>query len=179
MTPSDDPSQQSPSSQLATLWVQHQAAISAYLWTGVANFHDAEDILQQVAADAARRFEHYDASKSFLAWAIGIARFKVIDYYRSRKRGHMLFDETALDMLATSYEVGERELSEMKEALAHCMKQVKPKMRTVLEMRYLQNLKPAEIASRMSSTANTISVALTRIRKSLASCIKHRTKGSI
>ncbi len=177
MTPSDDSSRQTPSPQLATLWVQHQAALSAYIWTGVANFHDAEDILQQVAADTARRFDHYDLSKSFLAWAIGIARFKMIDYYRSRKKTGGVFDDTALEMLAASYVVGERELDGMKDALTHCMKQVKPKMRSVLEMRYLQELTPVEIAERMGTTANTISVALTRIRKGLASCIKRRTAG--
>ena len=177
MTQSDDSSRQSPSSQFATLWVQHQAAISAYIWTGVANFHDAEDVLQQVAADAVRRFDHYDPSKSFLSWAIGISRFKIVDYYRSRNKMASVFDETALEMLAVSYAAGERELDGMKDALTHCMKQVKPKVRTVLEMRYLQELKPAEIANRMGTTANTISVALSRVRKSLANCIQRRTAG--
>ncbi len=72
--------------ELARLWVQSQSVISAYITANVIDAHHAEDLVQEVAQVVAEKFMTFDRSRSFLSWALGIARNRVLKYYRSRER---------------------------------------------------------------------------------------------
>ena len=62
--------------------------------------------------------------------------------------------------------------SAQQEALNNCMKKLPDKSMQLLELRYIDNLKPQAMAGQMGTSAGTIRVALTRIRKALGQCIE-------
>ena len=49
--------------RLTRLWLEAEPAVRAYVGASVRGFHDAEDVVQQVALTAARRFDEFDASR--------------------------------------------------------------------------------------------------------------------
>jgi RNA polymerase sigma-70 factor, ECF subfamily len=65
---------QKASEQLARLWTESQPVVASYILSIIPNFHQAEDVLQQVAAALVGEFQRFDPSKPFLPWVLGIAR---------------------------------------------------------------------------------------------------------
>ena len=57
---------------LARFWTQHQPTVGAYVLAMIPNFHQSEDVLQQVAVVLVREFDKYDTSRPFLPWALGL-----------------------------------------------------------------------------------------------------------
>ncbi|MEM6505123.1 MAG: sigma-70 family RNA polymerase sigma factor [Planctomycetota bacterium] len=160
--------------ELARQWVTVQPTVSAYIWSCVPDFHAAEDLLQDVAEDVASSFDRYDADRPFVGWVLGIARFKVIDYYRKNDRDRHVFQGESLERLVAAFETVFPEIDPKREALEHCIEKLQAKSRRALELRYEQDMKPAQIADVIGSTPGSVRVTLTRIRTALSKCIETR-----
>lgn len=158
--------------RLTMLWTQAQPLVMAFVRSMVPDPVDAEDVLQQTAYDIATHFDEYDADRPFVAWAIGIAKYKVLDYRRDKGRDRAVLTGDAIEELASAYADQSDKLIDNSRALHDCMQKLSDKARSLIDLRYAQNLKPAAIAQRIGSTANTISNALSRTRAVLRDCIE-------
>ena len=72
-------------------WTQAQPAVAGYIGSLVPNFHEAEDLLQNVAVVLLRKYPEYDESLPFVAWAMGIARFEILAKQRNFARSRTVF----------------------------------------------------------------------------------------
>lgn len=175
--PPDDAAGVAAMRELAGLWVQSQSVISAYITANVFDLHHAEDLVQEVAQVVAENFANYDRSQSFVAWALGIARNRLLKYYRTRARDRMVLSETALVRLGEALEHAAGESEDRREALRKCLEQITGRRREVLEMRYRENAKVIEIGDKFGMSASAVSVMLHRIRDALHECIeRHVTR---
>lgn len=159
---------------MTELWYAHQPAISAYLYAAVPNFHDAEDLTQQVAVAVARDFDKYDPDTPFLRWAIVIARNRVLNHRRSFAMSKIVFSQDTLDALADAAPDQQPITTAYKAALDNCLDQIQNKSRQALKLRYEEDLRTKEIATRLGMTANAVSVLLHRTRAALAECMKKK-----
>ena len=160
---------------LATLWEQSRPAVFAYLTATVYDFHRAEDLLQEVAVAVASQFHSYDRERSFLAWAIGIARNRTLLYFREQARDRKHFSEATLQTLSDAAERIAREAgSGRREALRHCLGKTEGRRRQVLDLRYSGGLSIAEIATQLGMTGNAVKIMLHRVRTMLEECIQRR-----
>lgn len=160
--------------ELAALWVQSQSVVSAYITANVFDLHHAEDLLQDVAQIVAEKFATYDRRHSFVAWVLGIARNRILKYYRTKARDRVVLSEVALIRLGEVLEQHRYESEARREALRQCLQQVSGRRREVLELRYRDNVKVAEIGARFGTSASAISVTLHRIRAALYDCIERQ-----
>lgn len=158
--------------ELARLWVQSQSAISAYLTANVIDVHHAEDLVQEVAQVVAEKFNEYDRQRSFTSWALGIARNRLLKYYRTRARDRLVLSELALTQLGNALERVEHEAEDRRTALRICIERVEGRRRRVLELRYGENAKVGEIAQQLDMSSDGVSVMLHRIRTLLYECIQ-------
>lgn len=173
MTTSDPSDRDNTSrTRLTLLWTQSQPIVMTFIRSMVANLDDAEDVLQQTAYDIATNFDEYDPERPFTAWAIGIAKYKVLAYRRDSGRSREVFNNDALEQIASAYTDHSDALSENARALNHCMEKLSDKARTLVELRYSQGLKPASIADQIGTSPSTVSNALSRTRESLRTCIR-------
>jgi RNA polymerase sigma-70 factor (ECF subfamily) len=157
--------------ELAGLWVQSQSVISAYITANVVDAHHAEDLVQEVAQVVAEKFSEFDRTRSFTSWAMGIARNRLLKYYRSHARDRIVLSETALNRLGEGLERIEHEAEDRREALRVCLERIQGRRRQVLEMRYGESAAIPEIAGRFDMSATAVSVMLHRIRSVLHNCI--------
>jgi RNA polymerase sigma-70 factor (ECF subfamily) len=160
--------------ELAGLWVQSQSVISAYITANVYDLHHAEDLLQEVAQAVAESFDNFDRKHSFVSWALGIARNRILKYYRTRARDRMVLSEAALAHLSAAFENLEHESEDRREALKHCLQQITGRRREVLELRYRQSVRVNEIGQRFEMSPSAVSVMLHRIRVTLFECIERQ-----
>ncbi len=158
--------------QLSRLWMQAEPSVTAYVFAAIQRFQDAEDVVQQVALTVARRFEEYDESRPFVAWALWLAKSKIIDHYRMQGRRKIMFSESLLDQTAARL-VDRQEADHVgAAALEGCIDKLPAKSRKLLDLRYLEDASMEAIAGVIGSTAGSVRVMLFRIRNILADCVK-------
>ncbi|MGB0767799.1 MAG: sigma-70 family RNA polymerase sigma factor [Phycisphaeraceae bacterium] len=160
--------------RLARHWASAMPAIEAFVGSAVRDLNDRDDVIQATSEHLARRFDEFEEGTSFTAWAVQIARFRVMELYRDRSRDKLMLSGDALEAVAKVVPEVSGEQAERHAALERCMAHLGEHQRRLLELRYTQSMTPAVIAERMGKSSNTISAALLRIRKALRRCIEAR-----
>jgi RNA polymerase sigma-70 factor (ECF subfamily) len=166
-----DRSDRTESEEIAVFWTRAYPAVSAFISSMVPKFEDADDILQQVAVAIVQDYDRYDKERSFVAWAIGIARNKILMYRRKKAHERSVLDAEAMNTVAEVYEHDSGEFDDMRRALRTCIKKARVRWQKILEMRYSRGLSTTRIAEQLGMTQNAIFITLHRIRLALRDCI--------
>jgi RNA polymerase sigma-70 factor, ECF subfamily len=162
--------------QFTRLWTEAQPVVDAYLQAAVPDFHQAEDLLQEVAVVLLRKFPEYDSARSFIGWALGVARFEVLNARRDYARSRLFYEPEALERLSEVCEELAPELELRSRALRECMDKVEGRARELLRLRYEETLKPTSIAAQLGLAVVAVRVMLSRTRASLRQCIERKVK---
>jgi RNA polymerase sigma-70 factor (ECF subfamily) len=155
-------------------WTTALPTVSAFVTSLVRDFQQRDEILQETAVAVMESFHRYDPSKSFIAWAIGIARNQAFLLFRDQKRRAVVFDAGAIDALAQAF-LEKASTDERLDHLADCLDGLEQRSREMCRLRYELDLKPAAIGERLGMAANAVAKALQRIRDRLRQCIERKT----
>lgn len=155
-------------------WMKSRHMVAAFVRSLVRDEHHAEDIVQKVAINAATKFEQYDRERVFAHWLIGIAKRQIAQHYREHQRDRHTFDQGLVDQLIDTYAGLADELPDQMVALKVCIQKLNRRGQDIIDMRYQQNLKPAQIADRVGTSPTAITSLLHRIRKSLEDCVQQQ-----
>lgn len=159
---------------LTLLWGKAQNAVTAYIHVAVPNAHDREDVLQSTVQYLVEHFADYDPQRPFIAWAIGIARYRVLDYRQNRsKRGREIGGD-ALERVSQVFIEHSAEFEPRSEALKQCLQMLNQKQLKIISRNYYDGLSHDAIAAEFAMKPNTVSVMLRRIRLALGKCIEAR-----
>lgn len=161
--------------QATRLWTLAQPTVSAFLVSVVRDFGDRDDLLQETAVAVIESFHGYDPSKSFVGWALGIARNQVGLYLRRRGRNAIVFDSEAVERLATAFEYVTPDETRRLDHLRECLQGLEGRTRRICDLRYRDDLKPAAIATAVGISTNAVAQALHRIREQLRHCIERKS----
>ena len=173
-----------PDKQLGKLtiqWAQSQPVIAAFISSLVPDFHDADDILQNVAVVTVRKYQQFDPTRSFVAWAIGIAKNEILKHQSKQGKDHLLLDIDAIDSVTQVYAKEHSTIHDtridLSNAISTCMSRLKGKWQLIMEMHYLREQSAARIAQHLGMTRNSVFVSLHRIRIALRDCVNRRLAG--
>lgn len=158
-----------PAEQVQLLFVRHEGAIRAFVRALQPSLADADDVLQETFLTISRKAEAFQPGSNFVAWACGIARLKVLENFRQRKRANVL-SEAALIALAEEAPVGET-TDVREQALSRCLEKLAPKSRELLWRRYSNRQDSDEMAEGVGMTSTAIRVALSKARAFLRDCV--------
>jgi RNA polymerase sigma-70 factor (ECF subfamily) len=150
--------------------------VANYVHALVRDRSAAEDIVQETALLVFRRFAEYDAARPFVAWALGIARFKVMGLNRDAARSRLVFDEEALIRFTESWVEQSAGQSERGAALEKCLEKLPDHTRRVVRLRYFEGLNAERIATRTGSTGAVTRVTLQRAREQLRACVERHIR---
>ena len=151
------------------LFVRHQPKVRAFVQAFLADGGVADDVIQEVFLTVTLKAGDFREGTNFLAWALTIARHKVLHAQRRLKRP--VVSEATLDALAAACPedlADDRRL----EALADCMQKLAPRAQELIRLRYHHEHSPGEIATRLARTVNSVGVALSKARAALRECIE-------
>jgi RNA polymerase sigma-70 factor, ECF subfamily len=158
--------------ELAALWVACQSTVSAFIRTLVPDYQQADEVLQRVAVTLVRKYDQYDARRSFAAWAIGVAKYEVLYYRRERATERHLFGDDIVEQIASRYEALAEESDPLRDALRTCLDKLEGRSRQVVDLRYKRGLPSTAIASEMELSSGAVRMLLSRVRDSLRRCIE-------
>lgn len=156
------------------LWTLAQPTVSAFVASVVRDFQDRDDVLQEIAVAVVQSFERYDASRSFVGWALGVAQNQVLLYIRRKGRERHVFDTAAVELISQAFADLPARENRMLDHLEDCIGLLDPNSKELCVLRYEQDLKPAAIAERVGASANTVAKALQRIRERLRACVERK-----
>lgn len=160
------------------LFARHQRTIYAYVRTLTGRPQDADDVFQDVTLVLWKKRGEFAVGTSFLAWACRVAFFEVLAFAKRRQRGGLVcFDETLLADLAVHAAERAHVASERLTALRECMDRLPDRSRELIERRYAPGGNVKRLADEIGRTANSLSVTLHNIRRSLLECIERKTAG--
>lgn len=148
-----------------------QPALRRYVLAHIPDFHEAEDVLQEIAVVLWDRAGEFEEGRNFQAWAFGIARYKMLHARRSAGRRRTLLSGDLSDRFAAKLqEMGPR-YGQNRNRLRDCVKKLADRARTLVELRYDKGRSTQEIAEETGTSVNAVRVLLCRVRRSLARCI--------
>jgi RNA polymerase sigma-70 factor (ECF subfamily) len=157
------------------LFLQHSAALRGFIVGLMGDRGEANDVFQELFLTVSRKADLFRPRESFLAWARGIARNKVLEHFRQNRRSPQLIDEPLLEVLAESAGQADDVWEDRRAVLAECIQELAPRARQILELRYADTpVSPPDIAQRLTWTVNAVHVALARARKFLQDCTRRR-----
>ncbi len=159
--------------EFVTLLTAQQARIYAYILSLAPNFNDADDILQDTTKLMWEKFDDFVLGTDFLAWGKKIAYYQIMDYYRNKRKNDMFcYDENLIGKLDQNSKTLSDSPRDYQAYLNDCLKKLKQQDRTLLKLRYFENHKAQELASRFSCSVQYIYRNISRIHQLLLACIK-------
>jgi RNA polymerase sigma-70 factor, ECF subfamily len=160
--------------QVQLLFVRHENAIRAFVRALQPSLSDADDVLQETFLTVSRKASSFEPGTNFVAWACSIARLKVLENFRQRKRANVLSDKAIIAL--TEDAPAPRLMMEQELAFEHCLDKLTPRVRDLLWRRYSRRQSSDEMAEAAGISSNAVRVALTKARIALRDCIHTQLK---
>lgn len=158
---------------IVQILLRERLRVTALAASIVRDVHAADDIFQQVVLAALEARAQFREAEHVLAWSLRAARHRAVDLARNRLL-RPLPDEV-LDLLeARSVDPAGASWSDRSEALHHCLGQLTPSARQLLQMKYAEGLTALAIAERLQRTADAVYQSLSRLHRCLRDCVNRR-----
>ncbi|MCI0579087.1 MAG: RNA polymerase sigma factor, partial [Chloroflexi bacterium] len=143
------------------LYERHVNRIYRYVLARVGDVQDAQDVTSQTLLTALEQLPRYRGQGVFVAWLMGIARHKVIDYYRQRRPALDL--EEIEDLPGSNEDTGDIVDQQLAlEAIARKLKVIAPDRAEALSLRLFGGLEVAEIAEVMGKNEAAVRMLVFR-----------------
>jgi len=143
---------------------KYKGSIFALAYSKLGNFHDAEDVTQEVFIKAYRKLKTLKNRDNFLAWLYAITSNLCKDWFRSRERrfNHEIVEEEIDRISMESYRD-----DKACELLNDALDSLPDAYRQVLMLYYLGGMDGKEIARFLGTSQNAIMLRLSRARLQL------------
>ena len=162
------------------LYEEHAPAVYRYLCTHLENLMDAEDLTAEVFLKAWRSLPNYhERGVPFLVFLFRIAHNTLVDDYRHNHH----FEATPADEMDCFESYGQAEPAEVSgqksehQQIVGVLSRLKPDYQSVLTLRFINELSPAETANAMNRSVGAVRVlqhrALAALREMLEEADKH------
>lgn len=154
------------------LLAHHEPDLRRFIRSLLPSWTDADEVLQQTAIVAWRKFDQFDTNTNFMKWACVIARFESLAYRRKVARDRLVFREDVLELMADegAEELGER--SSEHSALETCLAKLPEKQRRFITLAYTPGVKVKKMAEEAGSSAASFYMRLKRLRHQLMECVE-------
>src|SRR6185295_4364185 len=117
-------------------FLSSESSLRGYILTHLREFDAAEDVLQQTALILWEKYDQYDPSRPFLAWALGIARYEVLNAKKRARPGRSLLEGDLVELVVGEYLRLESELPRRRQLLRHCLQKLPESMMGAVRLRY-------------------------------------------
>ena len=161
-------------SEIVQLIATHQTRLRGLVRCLLFRNADVDDVLQEINTVLWEKSSDFQAGTDFWAWASQIARFKALNQLRKFSRDRLVFDERVLDELADLAHERLALVDHRREALEHCLNQLPPAQRQLVDLRYAGGHAIESIGAMIGRPQASIRQTLYRVRQALLTCIQSK-----
>ena len=146
------------------------------------NPYDAEDLTIEAFGKAFRYLGKYSETYAFSTWLFKIAANNCVDFLRKKNKAPLCVDSDIQDYAANFGGQPDKEqplpedsiMEKQRVKMMHwAVAQLRPKYRTLVELRYFEEYSYEEIANEMNISVNNVKIQLFRAKDMLASIMKN------
>ena len=159
------------------LYMANQRRLFGFVMSMVPDVSAVDDIVQETVAYMWKQFDQYQHGSDFTAWAFAVARHRIFDYLKHKKRQGRTFSLDTMDALDTLARDQAPRHDNRLEALQQCLATLKRNDRELIQMRYEVGSSLKSIAGRIDLSVNTLYSRLYKIRIALVQCIRKKMAG--
>ncbi len=164
---------------------RYRDAIYFMLLKMVNNRNDAEDLTLEAFGKAFKNLHQYSPTYAFSTWLFKIASNNCIDFLRKRKGSYVLIESEdngenneAVKLKSKDPNPEEKLIRQQKAILLHhIVRKLKPRYRTLVELRYFREYSYEEIAKELDLPIGTVKAQLFRAREMLFKLIENTEMG--
>jgi RNA polymerase sigma-70 factor (ECF subfamily) len=170
----------------AELMERYRDAIYYMLLKMVNNQNDAEDLTIEAFGKAFKRLHQYTPAFAFSTWLFKIASNNCIDFIRKKRIKALSLDAgyTSDDGDSVAFSIRDGKLDpeesyekqEREKKMREVVTQLKPRYRTLVELRYFKELSYDEISEELDLPLGTVKAQLFRAREFLYNMMKNTRK---
>jgi RNA polymerase sigma-70 factor (ECF subfamily) len=171
-------------SAFAELHDRYRESVYFLLLKMVNNQDDAEDLAIEAFGKAFKNITQYTPNYAFSTWLFRIATNNCIDFIRKKRAVTMSLDkafmnsdgsEMSVDVRSDGPDPEESFIKKQKNKLMReLVQKLKPRYRTLIEMRYFQELSYEEIAEQLDLPLGTVKAQLFRSREFLYNMLRNK-----
>jgi RNA polymerase sigma-70 factor (ECF subfamily) len=170
----------------ARLLARYKDAIYFMLLKMVNNRNDAEDLTLEAFGKAFKNIHQYSPTYAFSTWLFKIASNNCIDFLRRQKGTHVAIDNNSdsaqnnetVRLKSKELNPEEKLIRQQKAILLHrVVRRLKPRYRTLVELRYFREFSYEEIAKELELPLGTVKAQLFRAREMLFKMIENTEIG--
>lgn len=157
------------------LFAQHEHQVYAYIVSVLANWADADEVMQETSVALWEMFDDFQEGTSFCSWACKIAYFRILRFREKRRRDRHEFNNDFVEAVAaTAHEEADR-FEDSRRALGGCVERLRPEDRELLRTAYAEGAGTIKnTAELLDRPAKGVYKALTRIRQVLFECVQRK-----
>lgn len=160
--------------EFISLLTTYQAQLRGVVMAGLGNYANCQDVLQRTNLAIWKKSAEFDSERSFLAWAVGIARYEVLAFIRDRQRERLVFTPDVADLLLTETRDQLDAIPARQLALRQCVSELPEASRDVLRLKYVRAQSIQQVSDATGRSLDGVKSLLLRVRKLLAECIERR-----
>ncbi|MCB0755102.1 MAG: sigma-70 family RNA polymerase sigma factor [Flavobacteriales bacterium] len=168
----------------AQLMDRYRDSIYFMLLKMVNDRDDADDLTIEAFGKAFNKLHQYTPNYAFSTWLFKIASNNCIDFIRRKKKQNLLSldkpiegndgGEMTMDVPSGTLDPEEAYIKEQKKLLMHgVVEKLKPRYRTLVELRYFKEFSYEEIAQELDLPLGTVKAQLFRAREFLYNILKN------
>jgi len=167
----------------AGLMERYRDSIYFLLLKMVNNKDDADDLTIEAFGKAFKNLHQYTPNFAFSTWLFKIASNNCIDFIRRKKKKMLSIDkrqetedghEASIHLKSDMLDPEEKFVKKQKIKMLHeLVKKLKPRYRTLVELRYFKELSYEEIADQLDIPLGTVKAQLFRAREFLFNVLKN------
>ncbi|TNF28666.1 MAG: sigma-70 family RNA polymerase sigma factor [Bacteroidetes bacterium] len=167
----------------AQLMDRYRDSIYFMLLKMVNNRDDADDLTIEAFGKAFNKLHQYTPNYAFSTWLFKIASNNCIDFIRKKKKNLLSLDkpieghdggEMTMDVPSGALDPEETYIKQQKKLLMQgVVEKLKPRYRTLVELRYFKEYSYEEIAQELDLPLGTVKAQLFRAREFLYNILKN------
>lgn len=159
------------STKFFSLYTNIQGRLYSIIMVIVHNQAVADDLLQETAATLWEKFDQFQEGTNFSAWAIRIAKNKCFEYLRENEKTKKLFKTEFYNQAAEIAVDSTQDFSKRVKALDDCCEKLNATQRTLLKLRYSDNVSIKEISIQYGQPISTLYQRIAQVLEWLRCCI--------
>lgn len=145
---------------------ENDASLRAFVASSIRNSSAADDVVQDIWKAAITQIKRYDSARSFRTWLFGIAKMQVLKWRQSMARNIEFLLPEVIELAATTAEEAE-EIDDRLAMMKPCFAKLSRYDRQILDLKYYQEMKSADIAKKLGKNVASVEMATTRARRHL------------
>ena len=159
-------------SEFLRLLANSEQIVRSYLRSQVQDYHHMSEIMQNVFIVGWKKFSKFSGTdEEFTKWLCVIGRFEALKHRQSLARDRLILGEKLINLMADEAQEEILLHEQWSGKLEFCMQKIPATHRSFVKEAYSPEVSIKDLAAKMNKTPASLYQKLSRIRKTLATCM--------